>query len=275
MKYFFVFIFFINSAHSMTLPGTLSMVNQATKEDQELNDYLAEFPEIFYKICEVENLGLFYVDSIPDGIKGHLRQGIYWESGIGELVRKYAKPNTVAIDLGAHIGIHTITMSKKVGNNGLVVAFEPQRKIYRELINNLTLNQCDHNVIALPYAVGEKEKTIEMSPPNLFNEGGIPVGKGGNKAKMVTLDSLQLENVSFIKMDVESYELKVLKGARSTLLRNKPVIVFEILGGYDLNNPTKEIKKVSFEILRFLRQLNYRVTRIHGNDFIAIPNSKR
>lgn len=248
----------------------LLMLRDKTLHDPILNSYIHQFPFQDYEICYVKNLGSFYVDDIPDGIKGHLWKGIYWESNIGRLINQFTQPNTIAIDMGAHIGIHSLTMSRKVGPNGLVIAFEPQLKIYRELYQNLLLNQCDHNVISLRNAVGEVEKMTEMNVGNPLNEGGCSIGKGGDLVYMVTLDSLNLNNVSLIKMDVETYELNVLKGARETLLRNKPVLIFEILGGYDLDNCTGEIKEKYDSIINFLTHLGYQVIRIHGNDFLAL-----
>nr|NGX37505.1 hypothetical protein [Chlamydiota bacterium] len=198
--------------------------------------------------------------------------GIYWESGIGEYVRKYTKPGTIAIDLGAHIGIHTLTMSKQVGPKGKVLAFEPQWKIFRELYHNVRLNNCSENVILLPLAVGERKKLVEMSIADPLNEGGTAIGKGGNWVQMIPLDSLKLDNVSFIKMDVERYELNVLKGAKKTLLRNKPIIVFEILGEHDLETCVGDIRKQYDETIGFLVSLGYKVDLIFGNDFIAYPN---
>jgi len=157
------------------------LANKALVE-ANLTSFIKHFPLEDYKIFKVENLGRFYIDDIPDGIKWHLSRGIYWESGIGDYVRKYTRPGTIAIDLGAHIGIHTITMSRKVGQNGKVLAFEPQWKIFRELNYNLRLNNCTQNVTIFPLAVGEEEKIVEMTAPNLINEGGTSIGSGGNKA---------------------------------------------------------------------------------------------
>jgi len=237
-----------------------------------LNDQIQEFPFSKYQICNVPTLGKFYVDDIPDSIKWHLKNGIYWESGIGEYVKLYTKPGTIAIDLGAHIGIHTLTMTRKVGKRGLVIAFEPQTKMFTELYHNLKLNRINFsNVVLLPFAAGETEKIIEMSERDPNNEGGTPIGNGGNQAKMITLDSLELSNVSFIKMDVESYELNVLKGAKNTILRNQPIIVFEILGGYDLDNCPSYLIDQYQDTIEFLEELGYKVERIFGNDFIASP----
>lgn len=239
--------------------------------DADLNAYIQQFPFQLYTICEVPRLGSFYIDDVVDGIKTHLKKGIYWEEGIGRLIGRYTLPRTLAVDLGAHIGIHTITMSKRVGPDGLVITFEPQRKIFREQLFNLQLNKCSHNVISLPLAVGEAERFIEMEQPNPENEGGTSIGSGGDRALMIPLDNLNLENVSCIKIDVERYELKVFQGAKQTLIRNMPVIIFEILGNHDLDTCTGDVKAEYEETVSFLTNLGYSVLRIFGNDFIAFP----
>ena len=267
----FCFLFYFVSVFGVEPTKELNLLWDQTKSDAQLNSFLSRFPYHHYKICLVEGLGQFYVDSVPDSIKWHLQRGIYWESTIGNLVKEFTQPGTVAIDLGAHIGIHTLTMAKKVGNKGLVIAFEPQWKIFRELYHNVSLNNCSDNVVLLRNAVGDTEGLVEMSIRNPTNEGGTPIGKGGDKAYMVTLDSLNLNQVSLIKMDVESYELKVLEGAKETLLRNKPIIIFEILGGVDLDTCQGNNRENYEAVLQFLTSLGYSIQRIFGNDFIAFP----
>lgn len=246
-------------------------LSTANSKDKKLTKYLKKFPFDQYNIATVPTLGSFYVDNIPDGIKWHLKQGIYWESGIAEILSKYIKPGTIAIDMGAHIGIHTLLMSHKIGPDGLVISFEPQMKIYRELHHNLILNNCQKNVITLRYALGNKKQSVEMCKANPTNEGGTRIGKGGDSVNMITLDSLNLSNVSLIKMDVESYELNVLKGAKKTLIRNNPVIVFEILGEVDLDHCNPKEQAIYDEIMTFLEDLGYKVQKIFGNDFLALP----
>lgn len=273
MRCFFTVFF---SCFSLWLGATqaspeLHALSCKTKDDASLQDYIKEFPFNEYDVCSVSGLGSFYLDRLPDGIKEHLRKGIYWESTIGILVRLFAQPNSVVVDLGAHIGVHTLTMSRKVGPGGLVVAFEPQYKIFRELYHNLQLNQCQHNVIALRNAVGEAAGVCELGERDPTNEGGTSIGKGGDTAYMVTLDSLNLNNVSLIKMDVESYEIPVLHGAMETLMLNKPVVIFEILGNHNLDACEGEIKRQYEYILNFFSSIGYDVQRIWGNDFIALP----
>lgn len=225
----------------------------------------------YHVYCVPEMGACFYVDEVPDGIKWHLRQGIYWESTIGRLIEKYTKEGSTAIDVGAHLGIHTITMSRKVGGAGKVVAFEPQHKMYTELLGNLALNGC-LNVNAYRMALGEENRMIQLNQRNPENEGGTAIGTGGDDAQMVTLDSLELTNVSLIKIDVERYEYFVLQGARETILKNKPVIIFELLSGDDYFTCDAETKQQFDNVFDFVRSLGYRVDLIFGADYIALPN---
>lgn len=270
-KYLIALLLYSSALVALEPSKELLFYSEKLKDDDCLNAYLKGFPYYRYEIFEVPELGSFYLDDVPDGIKTHLRKGIYWEKSIGLHIGRYTLPGTIAVDLGAHIGIHTITMSRRVGPKGLVVAFEPQKKIYREHIYNLRLNNCSSNVISFPYAVGDTYDFIEMDKPNSENEGGTSIGRGGDKALMIPLDSLNLNNVSCIKIDVERYELKVLQGSLETLSRNMPVIIFEILGNHDLDTCTGDVKKEYETIVSTLTGLGYSVLRIFGNDFIAFP----
>ena len=270
---FFNLLFFVSafSLDAVEVSQELLALARKTNENSALNAYIQKFPLGDYEITNVPNLGVFCIDNISDGIKEHLRKGIYWESTIGILIRLFTRPDTIAVDLGAHIGIHTLVMSRKVGPEGLVIAFEPQFKIFRELHYNLNLNDCSHNVIALRNAVGDTQGVCELGERNPSNEGGTSIGHGGDTAYMVSLDSLNLNNISLIKMDVESYEINVLRGAKQTLMRNKPVVILEILGNHDLDRCNSIIKAKYNDVLRFFDSISYDVQRIWGNDFIAFP----
>ena len=224
-----------------------------------------------YEIFFVPDLNArFYVDDIPDGIKWHLKQGIYWESNIGRLIREHTKCGGNAVDIGAHIGIHSITMSRKVGRRGRVYSFEPQEKMFFELNSNLELNHCS-NVRTLRQAIGEVGGVIELNQRDPENEGGTAIGAGGDQAELITLDSMRLLNISLIKIDVERYELHVLKGAFNTIRRNQPVIIFELMSGYDYNDSSSEIREQFDAVFDFLESLGYTIELIFGADYIAYP----
>ncbi len=183
---------------------------------------------------------------------------------------KYTKPGTIAVDLGAHIGTQTLLLARAVGPEGRVFAFEPQWKMFRELVWNLTLNDCN-NVTVLRCAVGDANRTVQLDPPIPENEGARTIGKGSETAPMRTLDSFGLENVSMIKIDVENYEERVLNGARETILRNKPVMHVEILGH------KQKLKQMGINdiyktriIIQQIKALGYSVQEVAG-DYLALP----
>ena len=241
------------------------------KDSDEIRAYVDAFPLAEYEVHEAKGQGKFYLDKKPgDTIKDFLRRGIRWEQHIDGLIRKHAKRGTTVVDAGAHIGTHTMGMAAAVGPNGRVYAFEPQRKIYRELVNNLRLNGIT-NVIALRFALGANEDVIEMSPAAQGNEGGTGVGHGGDKAELRTLDSFGLKNISVIKIDVEGFEDFVLDGAKATIAANRPVLIVEIMGGSDYQTAPPEIKARIDGTKNKLVELGYDVEKVSKHDYLALP----
>lgn len=191
-----------------------------------------------------------------------------------EVIYRHVKEDSIAIDVGAHIGIHTITMSSRVGEKGKVIAFEPQKKIHRELIMNCKLNNC-LNVIPLYTAVGEYNGIAYLGREEEDNEGGRHISSKypTEIVPMVTLDQFHLDNISFIKIDVESYEKEVLEGAIETILQNKPAILLEIGGGREREKEEGiDPKEYHLAVINILENvLNYTVNRIEGRNFLALP----
>ncbi len=275
MKKFFIFYLLFSSLFAAArCSSELERFYRLVRTDEILNTYLDNFPAYQYQIFQVSDLGSFYLDVIDDNIKSQLRKGIYWEGNIGKLLIQYTRPGTIAVDFGSHIGIHTMTLSRCVGPNGIVVSFEPQLKMYREQYYNLKLNLCHHNVVQLPFCAGDVVDNVEIVGwigPGI-NEGGASVGSGGVPTLMIPLDILNLTQVSCMKIDVESCELKVLQGSYDTIHRCKPVIIFEILGNHDLDKCEGEVLQIYHDTINFLVSIGYEVTRIADtNDFIAKP----
>ncbi len=211
------------------------------------------------------NADFCFEDDPSDSVKSFLKQGIPYEGNINILIDQMTEPGSVAIDMGAHVGIHTITMSRKVGPTGRVIAFEPNPKLYQELLQTLQLNKCT-NVTAICKGLGAKPKTETLD--------FIKIEKNSTKGEtieIIPLDSLELNNISLIKMDVENYEYFVLRGARKTILRNKPVIIFECWIGADYEKSAPE-EKANFDRVRdLLESYGYEIYVIYCNDFIAFP----
>lgn len=136
------------------------------------------------------------------------------------------------LDVGANIGCISQAV---LSMGGRVMAFEPQREVYEVMVCNLAY--AGGNFEAMNVAVGSvsgsaKMPVLDYSAKN--NIGGLSLGEGTNpwgkhrSVPVVTLDSLEIEEpVTFIKVDVEGYELEVLRGAVELIKRDKPVLYVE------------------------------------------------
>jgi FkbM family methyltransferase len=242
-----------------------------SNNSNEIVQYIQQFPFKKYKVYSVANWGSFYVDVPNDTIKNHIRYGWIWEPYIVSLIEKYAQSGTIMLDIGAHIGTHTLTMAQLAGPSGRVLAFEPQPKIFRELFYNMHLNGVN-NVDFFWAGVGDHMGEIELSPFMMFNEGGTGLyGGTGKFVELLTIDSLNLENISLIKMDVEGQEDQVLAGARETILRCKPVMLIEIMGGHVFETASTEIRERILHTMQIVESMGYSLERVHQHDYLAVP----
>jgi len=154
--------------------------------------------------------------------------------------------NSIIVDVGAHIGIHTIHLAKGAK---LVIAIEPEPGNYMLLKKNLKLNKLG-NVIALPIALSNKDgyeylfiasssgrHTLEPINSEISNIKFV----NKIKVKTMTFDSLinylKLDHVDLVKIDVEGSEETVLKGMKNTLQKNPPrIIIIEAERGSHIIN---------------------------------------
>jgi len=145
-----------------------------------------------------------------------------------KLISSLVTKNQVSIDIGANLGLFSYFMSKASKH---VYAFEPNPYPLENLKHLV-----DKNVTIIPIALGNTNGPTEIRIPHHANgwssNGASLAPKTEESGKFISiqsrkLDSLNLENIGLIKIDVEGFEIEVLKGARETLLKNKPVMIIE------------------------------------------------
>jgi FkbM family methyltransferase len=127
----------------------------------------------------------------------------------------------VGVDIGAHVGLWSMWLVKLFGH---VHAFEPVAGHADIFPWNMSADNWTLHRVAL----GEREGSVSLTvPPEQTGNAHVV---GGGEVPMVTLDSCELERVDFLKIDVEGYELPVLRGAEATLRRCRPILVVEQKG---------------------------------------------
>lgn len=235
--------------------------------------FLRNFPFESYTLKLVSDLGYIYLDELDDCIKNVLRKNSAWETKYVPYIKDSIIPGTVVIDIGAHIGTHTLTMSRSVGPNGIVIAFEPQEKIFRELYMNMLANDCN-NVIPIRCAIGNCQKIMKIRQDVPGNEGAsylMPHGIGRDVVT-VRLDDFNFTNVSFIKIDTENTEFDVLQGARKTIAHNKPIILIEIQANdVRAKRNREDMRKEAMRVKQLIEELDYDLTLISWAEYLATP----
>lgn len=260
----------LTSAQANSFDGVRPESIHSSEKEKILN-FINAFPLKNYRVYHTKQPGYFYVDAIDDVIKNTLRHKAAWEPFMHKQIALYARPGTTAVDIGAHVGTYTVVMSRAVGPEGKVIAIEPQPKLFRELVLNMGLNKAT-NVDFYFAAAAEREGRIELSPLVPKNEGSTGlVGGTGEYVDLITLDSLNLENVGFIKIDTEWMENAVLDGAKQTIERNKPAIVIEIMGGFSYDLAPPEVKTRIEGTIKKLDSMGYAAYRITTHDYLALP----
>lgn len=152
------------------------------------------------------------------------------------------------LDIGAWCGTWSKAMEPFAKR---IIAFEPDKTHFECLTKNCTIN-CDPR----REAVGSQEKFIGLTNDDFTQSKRIA---GGGDIKMVTIDSLEYQNVDMIKIDVEGYEMEVLKGAEKTLEQTKFVMI-------ELNSNTNKYGSSNQECVNFLKQKGYKLLLEHWPD---------
>ena len=165
-----------------------------------------------------------------------------WASHDLETMSQFIKPGMTVVDVGANVGHHTVAFAKMVGNAGRVIAYEPQCEMFRLLAANCVMNGC-RNVDIHQTCVGEAAGEVRLFPisyEETNNFGGLGIDPQsidgrtgqGELCRIDSLDSLLagsgVSSCDFIKIDVQAFELFVLRGALKTIAVSKPPLFLEI-----------------------------------------------
>jgi FkbM family methyltransferase len=207
------------------------------------------------------------------------------------------KKNGAILDVGANLGYSALAFRLALQNNDIdIYSFEP----YPLNIRFLSKNVRGNNIKVIPMGLGNFNQTLDIGFPDYtktiinnddrLNTGRISfVGLNSQKqakkmqqAKIVNGDSylrkkMYLKKILFVKIDVEGYEIEVLKGLKKTLIMNRPLVQMEA------NLITMRLSRTSFsDIKKFAITCNYKIYILckkslvilgEGWDKTSLPNT--
>jgi FkbM family methyltransferase len=185
-------------------------------------------------------------------------------------LKRLCQPGMTIFDIGANVGSHALPIAQSAGVKGKVYAFEPVPWALDKLKKNLSLNNFK-NVLVQPIALSDhiNENATFSLRASFKTTSGKPVNEDGDlnenwwdaceevKVKVETVDNFiireEITSLDVIKLDVDGFEAKVLRGAQSTLDKFKPTILMELAPSW-LKDKGDNID----ELLSFLSNYGYK-----------------
>jgi FkbM family methyltransferase len=187
----------------------------------------------------------------------------YWlgtyEPELQRAISDWAKPGSVAYDLGANVGYISLMLAARVGSAGQVFAFEPLPANQDRLLANLTLNP-DLPVELVCMAVAEKSEQREFhvhasdDMGKLHGSAGYENKYGGSiKVDVITVDdfvfSQQKPAPSLVKMDIEGGEVLAITGMRRVMKEVRPMMLIELHGEEAARGVWAELQNANYQLV--------------------------
>lgn len=189
--------------------------------------------------------------------------GRYYDLPSQLLLRLLTDAGDVVIDVGANNGMMMLTAAQAIGPTGVVICFEPNPRCITRIREHVALNRLT-NVQVFPFALGDAEIGMQLS---------WPVGHTGTgylSAQLASTDREQVEGCQvavrvgdevlasiqqvprLMKIDVEGFEMCVLRGSEATIAKHRPIVMLELIENY-----LRRQGSSAAEVWGFLRELGY------------------
>jgi len=244
---------------------------------------------------------LYHID--PTSILDYnITKNKIWNEFLINYLKNVLSKNSIIFDIGANVGLATLSFSRILSPNGKIFSFEPNSHIRTKLLANIKLNKLD-NVKVEKYALQENplvstsdfyiRRAIHDSGHYNYGISTLEKYPDYNIKKEIvqttTIDRYVKENnishIDFIKIDTEGADSRVLLGSKNTIKTNKPIIVYEYSTMFDRVANLENTKK-SFHFLKnnnytqfIIQAKNFSIIEEYNNkipdaDIICFPNQK-
>lgn len=233
-------------------------------------------------------------------VGGEFKRGNYWEEENLVAIKQFIDPNRNILEIGGHCGTSSVVYSRYLNEGKQIFVYEPQKNMYNLLVKNINQNNLSHIIIPNNHGLFCYSGTCTMNNIDMdggggdvkkrYNEennldcnfAGIGLGKNGESINVVTVDSMNLDNIGYIHCDAQGSENFIFSNALDTITKFRPVILYEnkdFYGTYLYDTICKsypqfkkesefDIKKYCMETLHYTRFID----RFNGGiDTVLIP----
>lgn len=228
-----------------------------------LRSYATAFP---HHRCR--RRGIAYEVDLRELIDFRIYFGRGWEPSTRQFLEREVRPGATVLEVGANVGSLTLEIARLVGRDGAVHAIEPTSGAFGKLQRNLSLNPdlapqvTLHRMLVTDGDGTTPTRELRWS----WRIDAAPVEREHVEVPAVSIDRLVstvgLTRLDLLKIDVDGYEMKVLRGATETLRRLRPTILIELEDSF-LATQGDSVRGA----VEFLEALGYRGTRLDGTPF--------
>lgn len=197
-----------------------------------------------------------------------------YQEYINDEFKKYYIPKSNILDVGSNVGIFSVSFAK-IANDCTIHSFEAVDLTRKLLTKSKELNKLD-NIKIYNFGLSDQNKKIKINiDPNRLGNSSINQNFSSNKSaiseivEVKKLDDLNLNNISFIKIDIQEHEYQFLKGSMKTLKNNNAVIILEIP---KRNKHEIKIHNKCVELMKSLEYIYYRICNGASKDYIFSKN---
>jgi len=221
--------------------------------------------------------GTYYLPkyAYQDVIRKEIIKNRIFDKDVFDLSKRYITSNSIVIDAGANYGQLSILFSK-LFQDTTIYSFEASKYIYDILDQNVKINSKNIKAINCALADYTGEQYLEISNLEEYGTyGALDLNFSSNEKKnykdkilIKKIDDFIFEKkISFMKIDVQGWDLKVLKGSIETIQKHRMPIVFEY------ENTLENKMNFKFDdFVIFFNKINYKFITVVNNNFLVMPN---
>lgn len=251
------------------------------------SNWLSQWLPAYQGVIQLQDGVRLLVDSNQPAERWLLFSGNY-QPALTHILQQHTPPGGCCLDIGANLGFYTVKLARWVGAAGRVAAFEPNPAMLDRIERNVALNQFAQVEVvnaAIHHQSGHIEFYISSSP------GKSSVNPIVNAVTKTIVPALTIDEymaaqdwprLDVIKMDIEGNDCNALSGARDTLARFRPLLVFE----YKRTTPP-QVAQAAFTLLASLEyqvwslssqgerlRFDWQTSELAQTDIVCVPSGR-